>query len=61
MQRVHLGMRLPGTLMPAAADDSSISHQHATDARIRAGAVQTLLGQSQCLRHPLTILNTEHG
>ena len=49
--RCGLGMRPAGTRMPAFCQHRAVAHQHAADARIGCGAIQTALGQCQRLRH----------
>ncbi len=50
-QRMDLGVRLAGLLVPAFADDFAVTHQHAADARIGRGRAQAALGQLQRARH----------
>jgi hypothetical protein len=45
--------------MPAAADDSVVVRDHATDARIGLGRMQTALGKAQRVRHVRAIDGAE--
>ena len=50
-QRLHLGVRFPGALMPALPDDLTVAHQHTADARIRVRAMQSECGQLERTAH----------
>ncbi len=60
-QRVHFGVRLTGAVVPAAAHQLAIAHQHAAHARIGRGGEEALGGQAQGLRHPGVVFGAEGG
>jgi len=41
---VYFSMRFAGAFVPAAAHRLAVSHQHSSDARVRAGAIQSCFG-----------------
>jgi hypothetical protein len=53
-------MRLPGAFMPTLPYHFFFAHNDAAHARIRAGGVQTLLGETQGLRHVVVIVWGKH-
>jgi hypothetical protein len=50
-KRMDLGMRFTGTHVPALAHYLTVSHDHATNARIGIGGVQAAFRKPQCVRH----------
>ncbi len=50
-ERHHFGMRAAGLFVPALADDGLALRDHAADARIGRGAVQTFAGKLERPRH----------
>lgn len=42
---IYFSMRLAGAFVPAASHRLAVSHQHASDARVRAGAIQSFFGK----------------
>ena len=48
---IYLRMGLARAFMPAAANDMAITHDHAADAGIGAGTVQSLFGKLQSQGH----------
>ena len=42
---VYFSMRLAGAFVPAAAHYFAVAHQHASDARVRARAIQSFFGK----------------
>ncbi|MCY1440295.1 hypothetical protein D9M71_565630 [compost metagenome] len=54
-QRMHFGVRLTGTHMPAFADDLAVANNHTADARIRMGRIQALAGQFQGPGHVMGV------
>ena len=55
IQRIDLGMRLAGTLMPAFADDFPVLHDHATDPRVGIGGIHPAASELQGARHEARI------
>ena len=51
LQRLRLGMRTASWLRPAAADDVSITHQHAADRRVRPDTAEATFGKRQGRAH----------
>ena len=61
-QRMHLRMRLTGTLMPTFPHHLALTHNNAADARIRRCCVQPTARQIQCARHiTLFMFGKNHG
>jgi hypothetical protein len=54
-KRLYLCVILACGLRVPLSHDNPVAHQHATDARVRAGGIQTALGQPQRLRHPAAV------
>ena len=50
-QALHLGMGLPGGMMPAARHHLTVAHQHGAHGGVGAGAPAAVLGQGQGLTH----------
>ena len=61
LQRMHFGVRLAGTLVPAFANDDAIAHDDAADTGIGSGGQQPTLGQLQRTRHEFVVGGAEHG
>ena len=49
-------MGFAGAFVPTFANNDTIAHQYATDARIGTGGVKAALRQAQCLSHPYAVL-----
>src|SRR5439155_1695555 len=55
LERLDLGVCLAGALVPALADDALALRDHAADARIRVGAGEAPLGESEGALHGLAV------
>jgi hypothetical protein len=61
LQRVHLGVRFAGTLVPALADHPAVAHDDAADPRIGRGRPQSPRGEPERTRHEFVVGGAEHG